>query len=124
MKIFAFAAFACLALSGCTSLGSVVESATVAFTSAGPTQATTIAEAAQAATLAEQAVDLYVNTGNPSPAVLNELKSLVTAIHNTLVVAQAANASGNSAAAAAAIATFNEALAAFQTYAAKSGVSN
>lgn len=109
-------------LSGCTTVASAISNATVAFTSSTPSQATTVADAAQIATLAEQAVDLYVKNGNPSPAVLNELKVLLADLHTPLVAAENANKSGNSAAAAAAVTAFNEALAAYQAYAASAGV--
>ena len=109
-------------LGGCAQLGSLVSEVTVAATSATPTQATTLAEAEQAATLAEQALDLYVRTGNPSQAVLSELQILVPAIHNSLVKVEQANSAGNSALAATALAAFNEALTAYQTYAANNGV--
>ena len=120
MRSIIAAGLLCFALSGCAAMSNLA----VSLTNAGPTQATTIAEATQATTLAEQAVDLYVKNGNPSQAVLLELRGLVTGLHNTLQAAQAANSSGNSATAAAAIATFNEALAAFQAYATKQGVNS
>lgn len=113
---------ALVALGGCTSLSSAVSQAVVSFTSSTPSQATTVAEAAQIATLAEKAVDLYVKNGHPSQSTLAELKVLLTDLHTPLVAAEQANASGNSAAAAAAVSAFNEALAAYQSYAVHSGV--
>ena len=106
---------AALVLSGCAGL-------LTASTTATPGQATSVAEAVQATTLAEQAVDLYVKAGNPNKAVLAELNVLVPAVHGSLVAVEAANANGNSAVAAAALAAFNEAYTAYQTYAAKQGV--
>jgi hypothetical protein len=124
LQNFAAAALLALSLAGCTTVGSLVSDVAVATTSATPAQATTVAEAEQAATLAEQALDLYVKTGNPSPAVLAELNVLVPAVHNTLVKAEQANAAGNSALTAAALAGFNEALAAYNSYATLQGVSH
>lgn len=124
MKKIALVIATALVLSGCASLGSVVSKVVVAATSKTSSQATTVADATQATTLAEQAVDLYVKTGNPSKAVLSELQQLVTALHNTLVSAEAANKSGNSATAAAALSAFNQALAAYQAYAANQGVAS
>lgn len=124
MKRFALVVAAALALSGCASLGSVVSNVVVAATSKTPSQAKTVAEATQATTLAENAVDLYVKTGNPTKAVLSELQTLVTALHTALVKAEAANKSGNSAVAAAAIDAFNQALAAYQAYSVHQGVSS
>lgn len=124
MKKYALIFAAALALSGCASLGSVVSKVVVASTTKTPSQANTVAEATQATTLAEEAVDLYVKTGNPSKPVLTELQTLVTALHTTLVAVETANKSGNSATAAAAIATFNQALAAYQAYAVHQGVAS
>lgn len=113
-----------LTLGGCSSLASAVSSIAVATSTSSTTQATTVAEAEQAATLAEKALDLYVTTANPSKTVLQELQVLVPAVHNALVKAEAANAAGDSAATAAALAVFNEALAAYQSYATLQGVTH
>lgn len=109
-------------LSGCTDVGSGLSSVAVSLTSKTPTQAQTVAEATQAVTLVERGLDLYVQNGNPPRAVLLELQILVPAVHNALVAVQGANRTGNSAAAAAALASFNEALAALTAYQTLSGV--
>lgn len=107
------------ALGGCTAISNLA----VSLTSASPTQAKSVAEAEQVTTLAEQALDLYVQNGNPSQPVLAELKILVPALHNALKQVEAANTAGNSASAAAALAAFNQALAALNSYKTNQGVS-
>lgn len=126
MRLLKFAAAVALAvnLSACASLGSFVSDVTVSATSATPGQAKTVAEAAQAATLVEHSLDLYVKAGNPSPAVLTEIQVLVTAVHNTLVKAEQANAAGNSALTATGLAAFNQAIAAVNSYETLQGVSH
>lgn len=109
-------------LGGCASIGSTVSSLVVSTTTAGPTQAKTVGEAINATKLVEDGLDLYVTTGSPSKAVLDELNILVPALHNTLVAAEDAQRSGNSAALAAAMAAFNQALSAVQGYETKAGV--
>lgn len=113
-----------VALGGCSTVASGISDITVAATTASPSQATTVAEAIQATTLTEQALDLYVKTGNPDPAVLKELQVLVPAVHNALVQVETANTNGNSALAAAAMAAFNQALAAVNSYETLQGVSH
>lgn len=113
-------------LSATTALGGCAQtlsSLAVSLTSASPTQAKSVAEAEQVTTLAEQALDLYVQNGNPSQPVLAELKILVPALHNALKQVEAANMAGNSASAAAALAAFNQALAALNSYKTNQGVS-
>ena len=122
LKVLALGAV--VALGGCSGLGSFVSGLTVSATTATPGQATTLAEAEQAATLTEKALDLYVNTGNPSPAVLNELNVLVPAVHNALVKVEQANKAGNSALIAAALAAFNQAIDAVNSYETLQGVSH
>lgn len=122
MRRALFAAACIVMLSGCTSMGSLLSGLAVSATSATPSQAKTLAEATQAATLAEHALDLYVTTGNPSPAVLHQLQVLVPAVHNALVKVEDANRAGNSALTAAALGAFNEALAAYASYSALQGV--
>lgn len=101
-----------IALGGCagtiTTAGNIGQSVSVA----SPTQARTLAEALQAATLCTDAVDLYVRTGNPSRAVLDELNILNDRVHDTLVNLQTANMRGQSLT----FAAFNEALQAFNAY--------
>lgn len=111
-----------LLLGGCTTVASGASDFITSMTTASPTQAKTVAEAAQATKLVEDGLDLYVTTGHPSLAVLNELNILVPALHNTLLASEQAQASGNSAAIAAGLAAFNEALAAVQAYEVKTGV--
>lgn len=122
MKRFALAACVALGLGGCTTVSSTLSGIAVSATTAGPTQAKTVAEAIQATTLFEKSLDLYMTAGAPNKAVLQELQILVPALHNALSAAETANASGNSALIAAALATFNEALGAVQSYEALKGV--
>lgn len=122
-RLACFAIAAALALSGCASVGGVVSKVVVAATTKTPNQATTVAEATQAATLIENSVKLYVDTANPSKAVLTQLQSLLAGLHQNLQRAQAADRAGNSALAASALDAFNQALAAYQTYAVNQGVS-
>lgn len=119
---FALVLIAALGLAGCSTAASLLSGVAVSFTTANPFQAKTIAEATQAATLAEKALDLYVTSGHASKPVLDELQVLVPAVHNALKKAQAANAAGNSALVAAALAGFNEALAALNSYKTLQGV--
>ena len=109
-------------LGGCQTLGSTVSSLVVSTTTAGPTQAKTVGEAINATKLVEDGLDLYVTTGSPSKAVLDELNILVPALHNTLVAAEDAQRRGDSAAVASALAAFNQALAAVQAYKTVTGV--
>lgn len=122
LKVLALGAL--VALGGCSSFGSFVSDLTVSATSATPTQAKTVGEATTLATAAERALDFYVNNGSPSRAVLNELNILVPAVHSALVKVEAANKAGNSALTAAALAAFNEALAAYESYATQQGVTH
>lgn len=107
-----------LALGGCTSLAQFAGQTAQSLSSSTPSQAATLADALQAAKLATDAVDLYVNTGNPSPAVLTEINTLNEGLHNSLNLLQAADAAHQSIA----LAAFNAALTAFNSYATVSGV--
>lgn len=109
-------------LGACTTIASGLSDIAVVTSSGSSTQVTTVAEAEQATKLIEDGLDLYVTTGHPSKAVLDELNVLVPALHNTLKAAESAQASGNNAAMAAGLAAFNEALAAVQGYETKQGV--
>lgn len=109
---------ATMALGGCTSLAQFVGTTAQSLSSATPSQARTLAEALQAATLVTDAVDLYVNTGNPSRATLMELQILNDGLHTALGRLQAANAADQSLW----LASFNAALEAFNSYATSSGV--
>lgn len=125
MKFLKFAALAAaLALSGCADLGSFVTSTTVSLTSSTPGQVKTLTEAVQSATLAEKAVSIYIKNGNPSGSVLVELRTLIASIHNTLLAAESANAKGDSAAVAAGLTAFNEALAAYNSYSTTEGITH
>ncbi len=115
---FLFAAVLSFGLVGCApgQLSNVLSGGVVSATTATPQQAKSVAEATLAVTLAERALTLYVEHGNPDPAVLRQLKVLVPAVHNALKRVQVANAAGNSALYAAALGAFNEAWAALQAY--------
>lgn len=116
MKTFLLAAALGIAvpLGACQTLTQVATS----FSTSTPKQVNTLAEALQAATLATLAVDAYVNATNPNRATLLELQTLNNSLHTALTNLQAANATGQSLA----MASFNEALAAFRSYAANRGV--
>lgn len=101
-----------LALSGCTQTAQTTADIAQSLSTATATQARTLAEALQAAKLCTDAVDLYVNTGNPSRATLVELGLLNDQVHGALLNLQAADAAGQSLA----LAGFNEALKAFTAY--------
>lgn len=124
MKSILLPAALVLALTGggCTTVASTVAAVTTSLSTASPTQAKTVAEAAQATKIIEDGLDAYVTTGHPSKAILDELNVLVPALHSTLVAAENAQSNGNSAAIAAGLAAFNEALAAVQGYETKQGV--
>lgn len=114
---------AALGLSGCASAGSAITSVAVSLTSATPAQAKTLGDAIRITTLVEKSLDVYVTSGYASAAVVAELKVLVPPLHNTLKQMEAANTAGNSAAAALALAAFNEALKALNGYKTLQGVS-
>jgi len=118
MKIRIFIAAAALALAtplaGCATVANIATE----LSSSTPAQVTTLAEALQAATLVTNAVDIYVNTANPSRAVLLQLQALNNGLHTALVNLQAANAANQSLL----MASFNEALGAFRSYATSRGV--
>lgn len=120
MKLRILIAAACIALAGCTSTAALIGNTVQSLSSSTPSQVTTLAEALQAATLVTNAVDIYVNTGNPSRATLNELNVLNDGLHTALGNLQTANASNQNLY----IATFNEALRAFSSYATASGVTH
>lgn len=103
-------------LAGCSTVANIATE----LSSQTPGQVTTLAEALQAATLVTNAVDLYVNTASPSRATLLELQFLNNSLHTALTNLQAANAAGQSLA----MASFNEALRAFNSYATSRGVSH
>lgn len=125
LKRFAFAALAAsIALSGCASVASTVSSVVVSATTSSATQATTVAEAAEITALIEKSLDIYVQSGAASPAILKQLQILVPAVHNTLVAVEKANANGNSATVAAALAAFNQALAAVNSYETLQGIAH
>lgn len=92
------------------------------LTHATPEQAKTVAEATQITTASEKLIDVYVNSGAASHAVLDELNDLVPRVHNTLKAAQAAQKAGNSALVATSLAAFNQAISALSAYEANAGV--
>ena len=107
-----------ITLMNCADLAQVAGQTAQTLSSSTPSQVKTLADALQAATLATQAVDLYVNTANPSRATLLELQALNEGLHSALVQLQAANAANQSLA----LAVFNAALTAFNAYATVTGV--
>lgn len=121
--VAAIALAAVLGLSGCASTASIVSKVVVAATSKTATQAKSVGEATQIAKVLEEGLDLYVTNGNPSQSVLAQLRTGITAVHTALKKAQAADKAGNSALAAGALEGFNQALAAYRTYAVNQGVS-
>lgn len=124
LSLYAFTLAAALSLGGCASVASVASDLAVSATTATPAQAKTVGEATQATALAEKTLDLAVTSGALPPAVIAELKILVPAVHNALKKVEAANAAGNSALTALALASFNEARAALNSYETLSGVSH
>lgn len=109
-----FLSLLCLAtmlMSGCST-----------FTSASstPTSVTTVAAAIQADTLVTKAIDAYVLNGMPNRATLIELKALNDGLHKAVDALEAANSAGQPQA----LAVFNAALAAYNSYAATVGVSH
>ncbi len=103
-----------LVLCGCSTVAGVAQS----MSSSSPTQVTTLSDAVAAATLMTRAVDAYVATGHPSKPVLVELQTLNEGLHTSLIGLEKADAAHQSLA----IAAFNEALSAFESYSAARGV--
>lgn len=126
LRTLFLAAGLAVSLGGCTTVGSLVASSgqeiASATTTAPPSQAKTVGDAILIVNGIESGLDLYVTTGNPPKAVLDELAILVPALHNTLLAAEAAQRGGSNAAVAAALAAFNETLAAVQAYKAQKGI--
>lgn len=96
-------------LSGCAAL----TSATTA-----PASVTTVAEAVQADTLVTKSIDAYVLNGMPNRATLIELKALNDGLHKAVDALESSNATGQPQA----LAVFNAALAAYNSYATTAGV--
>lgn len=118
----AVAALSLAPLSGCTTARQAAADVAVSATTTSAAQAKTLADATQLATVAENSLTVVVkNDLLPIPA-LKQLRILVTAVHNALDEAQAAQRSGNSPLVAAALASFNEALTALNTYKAAKGI--
>jgi len=107
-----------LGLSSCTTLAQWVGDITQFFSSSTPSQVSTLADAVAADTLVTMAIDVYVNTGTPNKATLQELQK----INDTLLVAlrqlEAASAAGQNLDYAA----FNAALATFNSFATSQGI--
>jgi hypothetical protein len=117
LKKFVAVAGLALALGGCASLAQVAGQVGQLVSSPSAHQVQTLAAALSAAKLATDAVDLYVQVGNPDRATLLQLQSLNEGVHTALTNLQAANMRGESLV----FAAFNEALAAFRAYAAAKG---
>ena len=122
MRLSVVAVALALLLGGCASIASVASDLAVSASTATPTQAKTVGEATQALTIAEKTLDAVVVSGTLPHTVIEELKILVPPMHNALKKAQAANAAGDSAAVALALAAFNEAKAALSSYETLQGV--
>lgn len=116
VKKMMLAAACVFALSGCTTLTNLYDVATGSVSTSQA--ATTLAEAEQSATLVTQAVDLYVNSANPNAATLQQLQNYSNAVHAALVSLEQANAEGGTLV----FATYNAALAAFNSYNAGIGI--
>jgi hypothetical protein len=93
------------ALSGCATLQANLAGSTTA-------QVTTLAEAEQAATLVTEAADGWAVVTYMSAAQLTQIQALSSAVHAALDNLEAANAAGQSLV----FASFNSALAAFNSY--------
>lgn len=122
MKRLLFMAAFALCLGGCADLRQAVGDVAVSSTTSSPSQAKTLGDAILLTTAAERSLDLVVTSGLTPPAVLEELKVLVPAVHNSLKKAEAAQAAGNSPLLAAGLASFNEALTALNTYKSQKGL--
>jgi hypothetical protein len=102
-------------LSSCANVSAAVTALTTS--TAAPAAVTTLADAEQSATLVTQAVDLYVKTGNPTKATLQQLQAYSNAVHAALTTLEQANAEGGTLV----FASFNAAVAAFNSYSASIG---
>lgn len=109
-------------LGGCANERQAVADVLTSSTTTSPSQAKTLAEAIQLTTVAEHSLDIAVTGELVAPAVLDELKILVPAVHNALKKAEAAQTAGNSPLVAVALNGFNEALLALNTYKAQKGI--
>ncbi len=107
-----------LTVGGCTSLASGVTDLAGSFTSSSPSQVTVYGDATLAADIATRTVDLAVKTGKLDRATLLELQTLNDAVHAAWVKLKAANDAGQSLS----FASFNAALAAFQSYRTSTGI--
>lgn len=121
MKAFVYAGVLALALSGagCTDLASFAANTATAATTITPSEVQTYGDATAAADLATRTVDLAVQSGTLSRATLVELSSLNDALHAAWLELKAAKDANHSIT----YASFNAALAAFQSYRASAGVS-
>lgn len=123
MKRFILAALLTITpLTGCAELRQGAADVATSSTTSSPAQAKTLADAIKLTTIAEHSLDLVVTSGLTPPAVLDELKILVPAVHNALKKAEDAQRNGNSPLVAVALASFNEALTALNTYKATKGI--
>ena len=122
LAIVASAALAFSPLSGCTTARQAAADVAVSSTTSSPAQAKTLADAVLLTTSAEQLLTVVVKNDLLPPPALEQLRALVIAVHNSLKKAEDAQRSGNSPLVAAALATFNEALTALNTYKAAKGI--
>jgi hypothetical protein len=107
-----------LSSAACTDLASGVAGLATDLSSSTPAQVTTYGEATAAATLATRTVDLAVTTLTLNKATLTELNSLNEAVHTAWLQLKAANDAGQSLS----FASFNAALAAYQSYRVSQGI--
>lgn len=112
MRMLASMLLFAVMLSGCSSLTSLTSA------SATPTSVSTVAAAIQADTLVTKSIDAYVLNGMPNRATLIELKALNDGLHKAVDALEAANSAGQPQA----LAVFNAALAAYNSYATTAGV--
>lgn len=124
--ILAGAAAAFVMLSGCTTMSALTSDLAVELSSGSTTQAKTLGEANELAADVWKGIDKYAvgDYGTPDAAVLKEIQLLAAPIHAALQQGDAAQKAGNSPAVAVALAAFNEAMAAMNTYEAQKGILN
>jgi PBP1b-binding outer membrane lipoprotein LpoB len=97
---------------GCTTAASGLASLATSMSSSTPQQVQTYAKATEVADLATRTVDLAVNNVKFSKATLIELQALNDSLHDAWLKLKTAKDAGQSLS----FASFNAALAAYQTY--------
>ena len=112
-RLLAFAL--AFSLAGCANLTTAIGALTT--TTTAPAAVTTLGDAEQAATLVTQAVDVAVKTGKLNRATLLQLQTYSNAVHAALTTLEQANTEGGTLV----FATFNAAVAAFNSYSAAVG---